>query len=73
MPIRRALECEGCIQNDLISEPTADQLNADRQALSVNAAGKRATGQAEHAREAQEIRMIVAGVTRVVAVAFDAG
>ena len=72
MPIRRVLEYGGCVQHNLISEPTADQLHADGQALRANAAGKRAAWQAEHARKAQKIRMIVAGVARIVAVAFDA-
>jgi hypothetical protein len=72
VPIRRILECGGCVQHNLISEPTADQLHADGQALRANAAGKRAPWQAEHARKAQKIRMIVVGVARVVAVAFDA-
>ena len=72
MPVRRGLECEGCVQNALISEPTADQLHADGEALGINAAGKRAAWQAEHAWEAKKVGMIVAGVSRVVAVAFDA-
>ena len=71
MPIGCVLECKGCVQNDLVSEPTADQLHADGQALGINAAGNGAAWQAEHAREAKKIGLIVAGVARVVAVAFD--
>ena len=73
MPIRRALEGESCVQNDLISEPAADQLQSDGHAVSINAAGNGASWQAEHAWEAKKIRMIVAGVARVVTIAFDAG
>ena len=71
MPIRCILECNGRVQNDPVSEPTADQLHPDRQALSVDPAGKGASWQAEHAREAKKIGMIVTGVACVVAIAFD--
>jgi hypothetical protein len=40
VPIRRALESKSCVQNDLISKPAADQLDADGEALSIKPAGK---------------------------------
>ena len=71
VPVRRALVSTSGIQNRLIREPGANQLHTDRHAFGIYPAGQRAARQAEHAREAQEIGVIVARAARVVGVALD--
>ena len=71
MPVGEALISQSGIQNSLIGEPGADQLHANGHFVRGHAAGNRTAGQAEHTREAQKIRMIVARVMGVVAISSD--
>ena len=71
MPVAEALVDQASIQNSLIGEPGADQLHANGHFVRAHAAGNRAAGQAEHTREAQKIRMIVARVMGVVTISSD--
>ena len=59
VPVRCVLVRRGGIEDGLIGERGADQLHTDGQAVWVDAAGERAAGQAEHAREAQQIGLVV--------------
>ena len=71
VPVAEALVGQASIQNSLIGEPGADQLHANGHLVRAYTAGKRTAGQAEHTREAQKIRMIVACVMGIVAISFD--
>lgn len=62
---------QGRIQDALILEPAADELQSDRQAFLIESTGNRAARQPEHAREAQEIGMVVARMARVVAIPLE--
>jgi len=68
VPVGHGLIGIRCVQDGLITEPGADQLHPDWHAFRTHAAGNRATGQTEHAGQAQKIGVIVARMPRIIAV-----